>query len=75
MLKVDNLYAGTKLRKGEVAKIGSMTHDEIISVVPERLAKKLLDANLKIMKTAPDWAPDCPISAAAEAGWAKNYSV
>jgi hypothetical protein len=63
------------LRKGEVAKIATMTHDEIVSVVPERLAKKCLDANLKIMQTPPAWAPDMPIWAAAEGGWAVNYSV
>lgn len=75
MTEVDDLYAGLKLRKGEVAKITTMTHDEIVSVIPERLAKKLLDANLKIMRTPPVWAPDMPIWAAAEAGWAVNYSV
>ena len=75
MIAVKRLYEKTTLRKNEVAKIASMTHDEIISVVPARLAKKLLDANLKIMRTAPKWAPDCPIWAAAEKGWAQNYSV
>ena len=52
-----------------------MTHDEIVSVIPERIAKKTLEVNLKIMRTAPAWAPDMPIWAAAEAGWAVNYSV
>ena len=75
MVEVDDLYAKTKLRKGEVAKIASMTHDEIISVIPERLAPKLLEANLKIMRTPPAWAPDLPINAAADGGWATNYSV
>lgn len=74
MVEVDNLYTKTKLRKGEIAKIATMTHDEIVSVVPERLAQKLLDGNLKIMKTPPAWAPDLPINAEA-VGWATNYSV
>ena len=74
MVEVDNLYAKAKLRKGEIAKIATMTHDEIVSVVPERLAQKLLDGNLKIMKTPPAWAPDLPINAEA-VGWAINYSV
>ena len=52
-----------------------MTHDDIVSVVPERMAQKLLDANLKIMRTPPAWAPDLPIWAAAEKKWARNYSV
>ena len=75
MTEVHDYYAKLKLRKGEVAKIATMTHDEIVSVVPERIAKKCLDANLKIMRTPPAWAPDMPIWAAAEGGWAKNYSV
>ena len=74
MVEVDNLYAKTKLKKGEVAKIATMTHDEIVSVIPERLGQKLLDANLKIMKTPPAWAPDLPINAEA-VGWATNYSI
>ena len=74
MVEVDNLYTKAKLRKGEIAKIATMTHDEIVSVVPERLAQKLLDGNLKIMKTTPAWAPDLPINAEA-VGWAINYSV
>lgn len=75
MLKVDALYAKTKLKTGEIAKIGTMTHDEIVSMIPTRLAQKLLDGNLKIMRTPPDWAPDMPIWAAAEGGFAQNYSV
>ena len=71
---IDNLYAKTKLKKGEIAKIATMTHDEIVSVIPERLGQKLLDANLKIMKTPPAWAPDLPINAEA-VGWATNYSI
>ena len=74
MVEVDNLYARTKLKKGEIAKIATMTHDEIVSVIPERLGQKLLDANLKIMKTPPAWAPDLPINAEA-VGWATNYSI
>ena len=74
MVEVDNLYAKTKLKKGEIAKIATMTHDEIVSVIPERLGQKLLDANLKIMKTPPAWAPDLPINAEA-VGWATNYSI
>ena len=74
MVEVDNLYAKTKLKKGEIAKIATMTHDEIVSVIPERLGQKLLDANLKIMKTPPAWASDLPINAEA-VGWATNYSI
>jgi DNA polymerase len=75
MTEVDDLYAGLKLRKGEIAKIATMTHDEIVSVIPLRIAPQMLKANLKIMRTAPAWAPDMPIWAAAEGGHAVNYSV
>ena len=75
MTEVDDYYATLKLRKGEIAKIVTMTHDEIVSVVPERIVKKALEVNLKIMRTPPAWAPDMPIWAAAEKGWAPNYSV
>jgi len=75
MVKVDNAYAIIPLRKGERLCIASMTHDEIISVLPLRLAKKVLDLNLRIMRESPSWAPDMPLGAAAEGGWAVNYSV
>ena len=74
MLDIHDYYQTVKLRKGERLKIATMTHDEVVSVVPERLAAKCEQANLKIMKTAPWWAPTCPISAES-AGWAKNYSI
>lgn len=75
MLEVKDYYDTLKLRKNEVVKIATMTHDEIVSVVPERLAAKALAQNLKIMRTPPKWAPDMPIWAAAEGGYAVNYSV
>lgn len=75
MVVVHEYYQTLKLRKNEVAKIATMTHDEIVSVVPERLAVKALEANLKAMRTPPVWAPDLPINAAAEGGYAVNYSV
>lgn len=74
MLDIHDYYQTVKLRKGERLKIATMTHDEVVSVVPERLAAKCEQANLKIMKTAPWWAPTCPISATS-VGSAVNYSV
>lgn len=75
MLEVADYYDTLKLRKNEVATIATMTHDEIVSVVPERLAEKVLEKNLKIMRTPPKWAPDMPIWAAADGKYAVNYSV
>lgn len=75
MIEIQHLYAKQRLRKGERAVIATMTHDEIVSVVPERLSSKLLTTNLNIMRTPPRWAPDLPIWAAADGGSAVNYSV
>jgi DNA polymerase len=75
MLEVKEYYDTLKLRKNEVVKIATMTHDEIVSVVPERLAAKALEKNLQIMRKPPKWAPNLPIWAAAEGGYAVNYSV
>lgn len=61
-----------KLRKGERAMIATMTHDEIVSVVPERLAEKAMQKKLEVMRTAPDWCSDLPLD--AEGGYAKEYS-
>jgi len=75
MNEVNDHYKTVKLRKNEYCQIGTMTHDEIVSVIPLRTAPKLLKKNLDIMRTPPKWAPDMPIWAAAEGGFAPNYSV
>ncbi|WP_018609530.1 DNA polymerase [Uliginosibacterium gangwonense] len=72
MLAVQAVYNTWKLRKEEIARIASMSHDEIISVIPERLAQKALELNLKCMRVPPDWAPTLPLD--AEGGFAKEYS-
>lgn len=61
-----------KLKTGEVAMIATMTHDEIVSVVPERFADKALKQKTELMCTAPDWCVGLPLG--AEGGVAKNYS-
>lgn len=75
MVEVDDYYRGVKLRAKETLRIATMTHDEIVSVVPKRIVPAVLKKNLRIMQTPPAWAPDMPIWAAAEGGWAENYSV
>lgn len=72
MLWYDDWLRAQKLRNGEVARIVTMSHDEIVSVVPERLAKKALAQKLEIMRTPPDWCSDLPLD--AEGGFAMNYS-
>lgn len=61
-----------KLKTGEIARIATMTHDEIVLVVPKRFGDKVLAQLIKIMKTSPDWCSDLPLN--AEGGMAENYS-
>lgn len=53
-------------------RVVTMTHDEIVCVVPEPQAQECLDFMLKTMSTAPDWAPDLPLF--AEGGFDRTYS-
>lgn len=52
-------------------KVGLMTHDEIVMVVPEEQADDALTNLLAIMHEAPEWADGLPL--AAEGGTGKNY--
>ena len=73
MLLTDKYLKTLKLKKNEVARIVTMSHDEIVSVVPERYAEKLLDNKIKFMRTPPhNWGSDIPFD--AEGGYAHNYS-
>lgn len=72
MLLTQDYFKTLKLKKGEVARIASMSHDEIINVVPARLADKAKQKQIDIMRTAPNWAEGLPLN--AEAGYAVNYS-
>lgn len=63
MLKVDALPG---------VRVVGCTHDEIISICPERYAEIRFNQMIGIMSQPPDWAPDLPL--AAEGGWARNYS-
>jgi len=72
MLWYNDWLRKLKLKSGEIARIATMTHDEIVAVVPERFGQKALDQCLALMSTAPDWCPDLPLG--AEGGLAVNYS-
>ena len=61
-----------KLKKGERAQIATMTHDEIVCVVPERMGDKVLDKLLTLMSASPSWCLDLPLG--AEGGVSVNYS-
>lgn len=53
-------------------RIATMTHDEIVCVVPEQQAEECYDFMGEVMGTSPAWAPDLPL--ASEGGFAHNYS-
>ena len=72
MLETQDYFNTLKLKKDEIARIASMSHDEIISVVPTRLAKTIMPKQLAIMRVAPGWAEGLPLN--AEGGYAVNYS-
>ena len=73
MLLTESFLRTIKLKKNEIARIATMSHDEIVSVVPDHYAEKTLAKKLDIMRTPPhNWGKDMPFN--AEGGYAKNYS-
>lgn len=67
-----DLQSHLYLKRGERARVVSMTHDELIAVFPERLAKEGMEIMFKNMVTSPRWAPDLPL--AVEGGYDVRYS-
>ena len=57
---------------GKRYRIATMTHDEIVAVVPEQKADEALDWMLDQMRVAPEWAVGLPLN--AEGGYAREYS-
>jgi hypothetical protein len=61
------------LNEGEHARVVLMTHDEIVSCVPERYADDMEKEMVRIMRTPPhNWGADLPLD--AEAGYDYCYS-
>jgi DNA polymerase len=52
-------------------KVAMTVHDEIILCVPEAQAKQAEIDLLRVMRTAPPWAPGLPLN--AECGVAERY--
>ncbi len=71
MLIVQAELMKLKLKKNEFAQIALMTHDEIVSVVPDRYADKTLEMKITAMRSRPDWAQGVPLD--AEGGHALRY--
>ncbi len=59
------------LDPGEISRIATHTHDEIVSIVPDRYAQLVLDMMGEVMDTAPWWCPDIPL--ASEGDFADSY--
>ena len=68
-----NVVAEQMLKVVDVGiRVATMTHDEIVAVVPDDQAEWALQTMLDTMSTPPEWAPDLPL--AAEGGYAREYS-
>lgn len=57
--------------KGEILKVVTSTHDEIVVVSPERLADQVLEIMKIEMATAPAWCADLPLKSSG--GYARSY--
>ncbi len=53
-------------------RVVTMSHDEIVTVCPEKQADKCYDTMVQIMSTAPSWAKGLPLE--AKGGYDKCYS-
>jgi DNA polymerase len=61
-----------KLKKNEVTAISMLTHDEVVTTAPERLAEKFMGTQLKCMRTPRPWCPTMPFN--ADGGYDTCYS-
>jgi hypothetical protein len=59
------------LHKGEVCKIVTTTHDELVAIAPDRLADPLYRLMGEEMAKAPPWCQDLPLKSSG--GYADNY--
>jgi hypothetical protein len=55
-----------------MCRVVSMTHDEIIAVVPIKAAEKAQEMLLQEMRITPKWAPGLPLF--SEGGFDVRYS-
>lgn len=57
------IVAEQMLKIAEKYRIVMMTHDEVVFMVPSKVADEALKFGLDIMHTPPVWAPDLPVAA------------
>jgi len=67
-----DIIAEHMLKIGARYHVATMTHDEIVCVVPEERAEECYSFMGVVMATPPVWAPDLPLG--SEGGFARNYS-
>lgn len=74
MLAVEKYFMDLRERakQGDIYRVATMTHDEIVSVVPTEMAQTVLDEKIRLMSIAPQWCKGVPL--AAEGGFDVNYS-
>lgn len=71
-LKETGSLYGANPDVGYVRQVVTMSHDEVVVVVPEAEAEATQDMMLSVMRTPPAWAPCLPLN--AEASFDVNYS-
>lgn len=62
------LVAGQMLEIAEVLRVGLMTHDDIVSVVPAEAAPLALDFMTRAMSHVPSWAVGLPLTGEGKIG-------
>jgi len=72
MMCIQEYLRTLKLTKAQIAKVVMTTHDEVVVCVPDKMAQKVLNEMLRLMRTPPEWCSDIPLD--AEGGWDTCYS-
>jgi DNA polymerase len=72
LLRVKRNLALLPITKKQHARVVMTTHDELVSCVPVKHARKTLDMMVKVMADAPAWAPGLVLN--AEGGYDRCYS-
>lgn len=71
MQAIEKRLKAIPLREGEVARVVTTTHDEVVVVVPTRLAAAVFALMGVEMSKPPSWCADLPLKSSG--GYAKSY--
>lgn len=72
LLSIEEKIKQFKEKAADICRVVSMTHDEIIAVVPFKAAEKAQEMLLQEMRVVPKWAPGLPLF--SEGGFDVRYS-